>query len=802
MPTEPREEIQASKAVSTALARRSAIRGAVRRNSAGSRSKSASGRSDQNEAPPSSTVSTNPWATALEQNRSQDEILADLSVLPASNPSSHIAAPGVVPSQTPPVTPGFAPRKNSIDESRSNQQVQQAKVLPTPPLSQKPLLSANSLTPTTQPNIELEQEQDPFVVQALKRHTDFLQKEQEAKTDLERLALFTSFMQQESLIRRERYITAFSSDDFDLEAAKNMLFNAPKVRRASERGVNPGSTIEQSPAAVSTGSLTRNDSSWWKEYRPALSPIASMEYDEQSSRGRPPSRWWESATGSQSDGGSQGISRTKRESKYMSLSKKLLHSMENEMEPLYEESSLSRQYPEEKANPDTFGVYEQENVSPPLTAYAQQRLQKPSMLDISRFITLPPPYPRHFPAVNNSHPDLADYRATVRMLSDLGDSQSRRARHNSSVEAMRQERHTRIAETRKKFRASVQRQITDGHVSYAEAAEAEQHLKAEENEMERQGLQAEFDTLQDVVINPLHEQLNERIEHLSGSLQSLQRELSTNAAHQDPDQPVQEGDDVPELLEQLTQLKWLFEAREMLYQEVFNLLTQRNDAYRAIVALPYHQCNNLDKIRDTDAFFDKDAATRHATFCAEALKRHESFLHFVEDNSLRGIEMQSSAFWDITPGLVDLIQKIPTDLSKVEIHVPERELQENPSYHEHPLQYLYLLLRHAERSSYQYIEGQINMYCLLHEVKTSSLSAHYRASKAQQKMAGDQSIDLADTRLEDEGELTDELKNRATMIEEQWQDALGKQLDVLKRRVRKQLQKYGAWDDIVAETEG
>lgn len=581
-----------------------------------------------------------------------------------------------------------------------------------------------------------------------------------------------------------------------------MLFNASKARRASERDVNVAAAIEQSPAAASTGSLARHDSTWWKEYRPALSPIASMEYDEQSSRGRAPSRWWESATGSQSDGVGHGVSRTKRESKYMSLSKKLLHSMENEMEPVHEESSWSRQYPEEKTNPDTFGYYDQEVISPPLTAHRKQRMQKPSMLDISRFVTLPPPYPRHYPAVNNNHPDLAEYRATVRTLIDLEDAQNRRSRHKSSLEVMRMDRQNKIAESRKKFRASIQSQIADGSISYAEAAEAERFMKAEEHEMERQGLQAEFDTLQDVVINPLHEQMNERIERLSNSLQSLQRELFASAAHQDPDQPVQEGDDVPELLEQLTQLKWLFEAREMLHQEVFNLLTQRNDAYRAIVALPYQQSNNLDKIRDTDAFFDKDAATRHATFCAEALKRHESFLQFIEDNALRGIEMQSSAFWDITPGLVDLIQKIPTDLNKLEIEVPEQEVQENPSYGEHPQQYLYLLLRHAERSSYQYIEGQVNLYCLLHEVKTSSLSAHYRASQAQQEMAGDQSIDLAGTRLEDEGELTDELKNRATMVEEQWQDALGKQLDILKRRVRKQLQKRGAWDDIAADAEG
>lgn len=800
--TDSRDDVQASRTGTSALARRAALRGPGARASTQprSRSRSMSRKSESNEVPPSSTFSTNPWASALEQAKSpQDETLPESSVLPATESSNLTNGTNALRSHTPPITPGLMSKQSSVEQHHS---VQQAKVLPTPPLSQKPLLSANSVGTGLQPQTEFEGNVDAFLNEARQRHTEFLKREQEASTDLERLRLFTSYMQQESLIRKERYSNAFKSAEFDVQAAQNMLFHGPRVRRASAREVNIASSTEQSPAAVSAESQSRNDAGWWKEYRPALSPIASMDYDEQSSRGRAPSRWWESATGSQSDGHSQGVARSKRESKYMSLSKKLFQSMENEMQPVYEDAPWSEQYPDEKANPDTFGFYEDEVVSPPLTVQSQRHLTNPSMLDISRFVTLPPPYPRHFPAVNNSHPDLAEYRSTVRALSDLNDAKSRQSRHNSSVEAMRVDRQKKIAENRKTFRTSIQSQIAEGSISYAEAAEAEKIMRAGENEVDRQGLQAEFDTLQDVVINPLHDQLNERIERLSNSLQSLQRELFASAANQDPDQPVQEGDDVPELLEQLTQLKWLFEAREILHQELFNLLTQRNDAYKAIVALPYHQSGNLDKIRDTDAFFEKDAATRHATYCAEALRRHESFLRFIEDNALRGVEMQSSAFWDITPGLVDLLQKIPADLTTLEIRIPEQELKENPSYDEHPLQYLYLLLRHAQRSSYQYIEGQINLHCLVHEVKTGSLAAHYRASKAQQKMAGDQSIDLANARREDEGELTQELKNRATLIEEQWQDALGKQLTGVKERVKKQLQKRGAWDAVEVETEG
>ena len=798
-----RQSNRNSQAGSSALARRSAVRGPAARafGPIRSRSKSQSERSEVHE-PPSTTLSNNPWASALEQARSpQVESLPESAVLP-SIISHGMPAKGVVGrSHTPPATPNSQPRRLLGEQIRSGQQ---PKVLPTPPLSQKPLLSANSTTGPGRLDDEPDRAHDEFVKLSIQRHADFLQKEQSADSDLERLLLFTQFMQQESLVRKERYKIAFRSDDFDIEAAKNMLFNGSKVRRASAR--DSQQLQNESSAPSSAKSAAKPDGPWFKDYRPQLSPIASMEYDEMSSRGRAPSRWWESQTGSQSEGLEAGVYRTKRESKYMSLSKKLLQDMESaEMEPVPEEMAWMHQgqpQSNEKANPDTFGFYDNAITSPPLTGNSQRRTPRPSQLDISRFITLPPSYPRHYPAVNNSHPDLAEYRTTVRMLSDLSDVKSRQSRHNMSIEAMRHDRFGKISEIRRTFRVNIQGQIAEGSITYAEAADAEKLVRTEEHALEKQGFQAEFDTLQDVVINPLHDQINERIEHLSSSLEALQQELYNNSINQDPDQPVQEGDDVPELLEQLTQLKWLFEARESLHQELFGLLSQRNQAYKAIVALPYHQSNNTDKIRDTEAFFDKDAATRHATFCAEALKRHESFLQCVEDNALRGIELQSSAFWDITPGLVDLLQKIPDDLSGLEIHIPEEELQENPAYNQHPQQYLYLLLRHAEKSSYQYVEGQVNLYCLLHEVKTLSLAAHYRASKAQQKMAGDQSIDLADTRLEDESELTDELQNRAAMIEEQWREALGKHFQAHLERVQHQLQDEGAWDDIAAEVEG
>ncbi|SLM38702.1 hypothetical protein LPUS_08996, partial [Lasallia pustulata] len=78
----------------------------------------------------------------------------------------------------------------------------------------------------------------------------------------------------------------------------------------------------------------------------------------------------------------------------------------------------------------------------------------------------------------------------------------------------------------------------------------------DERQIEKETLQAEFDTLQDVLISPLHDMLNDRLVQLSASIGELTEKLFVDAHDQNPDRPQQEGDDTPELLEYLTQLKW------------------------------------------------------------------------------------------------------------------------------------------------------------------------------------------------------------------------------------------------------
>lgn len=641
---------------------------------------------------------------------------------------------------------------------------------------------------------------EEFTREASRRHEEFLLRESQATTDLERLQLFMAFVVAESQIRRERYRSAFVDGGFDPSILKAQMFQEVAIEGA------PTSAFDKDRAFLGS---QNPETSWWKEYRPALSPIASMSNDEASSRGRTASRWWQSQSGSEVEGGPKKMKRSKRESKYMGLPALSVQEVLSEadtptnLDELYRGEDV---YPAEKADPESFGIYEGDEIDPTFDKTSENTYE-PTAMDISRFITLPPPYPRHHPAVNNSHPKLITYRNAVRKLSDLGEIQRRRGRHDLSVEALRAEHQRRMSEGRQAFKANIQQQIEEGSITYADAAEAEHALRLDERAAEKGCLQAEFDTLQDVVINPMHDMLNERATQLNNNINDLVENLVAEMHTSNLDRPQQEGDATPEILEYLTQLKWLFETRETIHKEIFDLLSTRNDKYKAIVLLPYHQAGNLEKIRDTEDFFARDSLGRRRIFCEESLDRHRNFVRLVAENVGQEVELQSSSFWDIAPNLLEMVQKIPDEMYQLgPIAIPDSEYLENPTYHEYPQQYLYTLLDHAEKSTYQFIESQINLHCLLHEVKGVLIGAEIRAAEAaracEQLVNDGPSDDKADPRLareEREASATAELKQQVGMIEEQWLDALGSALQGKKKQVHEFLESIGGWDESMQE---
>ena len=686
-----------------------------------------------------------------------------------------------------------------------------------------------------------------FAERAIERHRRFAEREAAAADDSARLELFVQFMVAESKIRREQYAQVFEAEEIDTGELSKDLFKAeqlgehdPKSRdehlpEGSSRRTSSSSAIidsssqdggsfmsrqyESPSSATSNSSAPRPTSGVMKDFIPSLSPIASMSIvtgqdDEQNSRGRASSRWWEDASqgGSALNDGFNVLGRSKRESKYMGVPKEaaFFESREstssNLQWPPGESSQLSARgpnvYPPEKG-----GWHEQDAtvVPPPLPPQAQTPLSAPPFtpnagaLDISRLVTLPPPYPRHHPAVNNSHPELAETRAVIRQVQDREEPDTIRSRFQTELLDKRKRADSWCQHQRSLHQQDVQFRIEHGDIDQSDYDQLEADLQSKIEKSDRDLAQADFDLFQDVAVSPLHALFAERISLANSSLDQLSSHLFSTAQHHSPTLPQEEGDEQPELLEKLTQLKWLFEARETLHRQTYDLLSERNSKYKAIVLLPYRQQNNEDKYADAENFFAQDALDRRRTYEKSVSERANAFLSVIERNVARGVEVQLDAFWEIAPSLRDILHNVPSDLSSssakgrsFDIRIPPDEYDENPAYYDHPLQYLYSLLGHAEKSTYQFIESQTNLLCLLHEIRSCALSARCKV-EANTSESNEEEVERHLVR--EEMRLTEDLKEKVGVLEGQWGDALGDEMKEVRERVRERLLEEGGWDD-------
>ncbi|XPS69591.1 hypothetical protein M3J09_001857 [Ascochyta lentis] len=698
-------------------------------------------------------------------------------------------------------------------------------------------------------------DRNAFALAAIERHRAFVEKEIQADNDEERLELFAEFIVAESRFRRDRYSGAFDAMAGEVMDLTRDLWRSnkasgrraitpsnqvtPSISRSKRSGsmsgespdtrpsdsvpttaASPASSREQftphtEPASPSSASSQRaRDASWSNNYHPSLSPIPSMAVstipDEEDSRGRSASRWWESDDGSQGVGGRR-LERSKRESKYMGLVMETQESFHQDGQeqptPKYRAGSSTRPaYGADEYPPEKVGSHDGKGKQPASPGFFPTQTQPavdPHKLDVSRLVTLPPPYPRHHPAVSNNHPDLASIRSSLRTLSDLGDVKTTKAGFEAKTEARKESESASLTDRRAQIRYNIQENLRNGQMSFQDAAKADAEFEAREHQRAQDVVQNIFDTFQAEVANTLHAMFCERITRVTASIEHLKGRLSSEAQELNPNQTQEEGDEKPELLEMLTLLKWLFELREQLHKELFELENERNDLYRDIVVLPYIQAKNDQKVKEATVFFRRDAQDRKVTCEKEILKRYEEFMEVIERNVTRGVETQLSAFWDIAPGLLAIVQKVPHRLDGFGILIPAQEYSETPAYHDFPLQYLYTLLAHAGRSAYQFIESQINLLCLLHEVKTAVMTAGSRLLETQRLLEGEDlaSVDheMKAIRADEERRLTDDLKEKVGLVESQWDEALGQGLKDCKTKVEEFLSEQGGWDDSLRE---
>lgn len=690
-----------------------------------------------------------------------------------------------------------------------------------------------------------------FAKRAIERHRNFAEREAAATDDSERLYLFAQFMLAESRIRRDQYAAVFELEKIDIhEITRGLFIQQPtstnklqdcEPRASAEifpltdrslsgssteylRSQGRSSSVErghESPITRSTNSSPqrRPESSWWNDYVPCLSPIASMSmvtgHDEMDSRGRAPSRWWEEHSGESAPGDAfKVLERSKRESKYMGLPPEARNS------PALYESGISSSvtfssnqhkilvsdtYPPEK------GGWHHVPASlppPPLhppTPQSAPYTPDPRKLDVSRLVTLPPPYPRHHPAVNNNHPDLAEIRAVVRCVQDLTDVDRIRESFSSQIDEKRRRADSWCRHQRSLHGQDVQFRIEQGGMSDEEFDRLESELESTLNKSEEGFTHADLELFKDVVYSPLDSIFSGRIAQITSSFDELSSRLFTDAQRHSPNMSQEEGDEQPELLEKLTLLKWLYEARETLHRESYNLETERNEKYRAMMLLPYKHSRNHEKLTEAESFFVQDGHERKLQNEKNASCRFDEFVTIIEVNVVRGVEVQLSAFWDIAPALLHVLHKIPRNLQGFEIQIPPDEYGENPSYYDHPMQYLYSLLGHAEKSSYQFIESQTNLLCLLHEIKEGALVTNYKVeevmSTARGLWGGEELLkkmemrNIEERRKTEEKSLTDDLKEKVGIVEKQWHEALGEEMMGVRERVREWLLEKGGWTE-------
>lgn len=520
---------------------------------------------------------------------------------------------------------------------------------PAPPVPIKsPILDRNTPTVDRQ-----------FIDDTVRRCRDFVEREVASASGTEAVKLFVDFIVAEANIRRRRYPTAHNLDRLDFCLGES----------SREERVVHGNSVNQSPVASSLAShsparcspINPSSASPWRTYffQPSLSPIASMSTsDEMSSRGRTASRWWESQKDTDSagnsvanedaDGAKISPVRLKREQKYMGVPRRMREAMESA--------------PEQPPAATTQG-------SPGNTVEEGDF----SGLDISRLVTLPPPYPRHYPASQNSHPDLALYRTTVQTVSDRTELEStKRAFHTESA-----------------------------------SLKTEQGSRGQTQAL----LYAEYDRYRNTVVEPLRQILSDRAAMVTGCLDQLQAHLTlelgplTNDDSNGSgggisgtsvsngirgnglgplDQPQEGGDELPEATEQLATLCRLFEARERLLCDRFDLDAELAERYRAFVLWQYdatasestetkagsgERAISIDNNLATDptnqaknavlTFFARDSAARWLAHTASAAARHDSLAALIDGLVARAAEALLSAFWDVAPGVAEVVGCLP-----------------------------------------------------------------------------------------------------------------------------------------------
>ncbi|CUS13362.1 unnamed protein product [Tuber aestivum] len=658
---------------------------------------------------------------------------------------------------------------------------------------------------------EEEQEMSAFYLSALERYRKMIRLEATASTDEERVGLWLDFVLSECGLRKERYSRAVGKmrsslatklgSAFSEETQQNLTPISPVMKGMDGEDVEMEDTQE---------SRRRPETQWWGQHLnsdsfdngdPTGAALEARVRDEESSRGRTSSRWWEaSAEGGsvsdhlavRSDGmGDDEFGMARSSHRYARTPRASLREIAEHVT-----TPRGSQFPGDPTSyaggpaypPDRKAMSMSRSRSRP--PHSQSRTRTPvrpvkTNLDIAPLLTLLPPYPRVYAAVNNAHPQLAVFRNLVRTLNDLSPITEIKADFNAASSTRKEtftieslKRRNQHSEYIQSLYSAASGNKAQKRLSFDRLETLNTDFQNRENALSEESLKSEFDLFRSQVVDAAHTELQERISAASAAYDDLAAEIVANA-----DNPLggqeEGGDQVPELLEKLTCLKWVFDVREQLHREVFDLLSERNRRYKEVVVTPFFASRLADKIREAEDFFTADENARRLRADKESLSRYEGFLDLVENHVIKGVEKQISAFWEVAPLIMECFEKIPTDLTNVHPIVPPEEYHENPAYLREPLRYLHSKIEMAEKSIYQFVEGQTNLLCLLHEVKTLNVAAGWKV-----RLPGPENAKVQEERREkEEAVLTEDLKEKVKMLESEWRESLGNLFEEVRGRV-------------------
>lgn len=702
-------------------------------------------------------------------------------------------------------------RRKPVSPSLVTQDLARAPQLPTPPPQQSSPISPDEMAlqdrymnlhgegssrvgPSKRTTGKEPEEPEDFMHQTRRRYRDMLRAEGTAFEDADKLRIFLQFIEKEARLRQSMYITANLEDQTRLcnllvalspEEHKNLTPISPTRQRAGD----DGDVDMEDPTPA------RPESQWWGQNLTAASfPSAMMAYeqrgaDEESSRGRASSRWWETSNDERSCSISENMAiRSDDDSVYGSayprrsrkFNKTPRQSLKEIAERVNTPKSSAGQNPNDPASYMNLAAY-----PPDRKGYSRSRSRAPShsrprtrkrnaiktSLDIAPLLTLLPSWPKEYPAINNCHPRLDVFRNLVRTLNDLTQLNALKVRFAEKAELNKDSFATESQRRRVSQAERIQGLYSRGDLHYDEMERLNLDFEREESKIQHEAEEEEFKAFDAEVVTPTHRDLHERVSAASAAYADLLTLIKArNPMASDADQQ-------PEMLEYLTALKWIFDVREALHKSIFDLLAERNERYKSLILGPLRHLRDQSRFQSTDTFFQQDAATRLAEFHKAKITRHEQFMDLVEQQVTLGVEEARSKFWEIAPLVMECLEKIPDDLENVVPIVPPEESVEHPEWVKQPMRYLERKIAEAEGAMKALgLEEGEGLLCLLHGVKTGLARAKAGAGSGSDGGS-------------EERRLTEDLKEKVGMIEEEWREGLGRILERVREDVEREMER-------------